>query len=198
MSETRINTEAEIHNLLARRWSPRAFDADQDVDEHTLLSCLEAARWTPSCFGDEPWRFIVCKRSDNEAAWLQLLNCLTPKNQLWANHAPVLILSCADSRFDHNDNANRWGQFDTGAATICLCLQATALGLVSHQMGGFDTESARKSFSIPERYTPMSVIAIGYQGDYTTLDENFQRGETSARSRKNMQDIVFRQSWRAT
>jgi nitroreductase len=195
MSEHRINTEAEIDDLLAKRWSPRAYDTDQAVDGSTLTACLEAARWAPSCFGDEPWRFLVCNRSNDEAAWQKLLNCLAPKNQQWASHAPVLILTCADSLFGQNGKPNRWGQYDMGAAAVSLCLQATALGLITHQMGGFDTESTREAFAIPERFTPMSIIAIGYKGDYTSLDEGFQGSEAADRSRKNMHDIVFRAAW---
>jgi len=198
MSEQRINTEAKIEKLLAHRWSPRAFDADRAVDESALTTCLEAARWAPSCFGDEPWRFLVCNRFNNEETWRKLLNCLAPKNQLWAGKAPVLILACADSQFSHNDNPNRWGQYDTGAAAISLCLQATALGLISHQMGGFDSDATAEAFSIPQRFVPMSVIALGYQGDVSTLDEGFQSGEAADRMRKKMQDIVFHDNWRST
>lgn len=195
MSETRANAQADIHDLIARRWSPRAFDAEKPVEHDKLLACLEAARWAPSCFGDEPWRFIVCDRFVDEASWQKLRDCLVPKNQLWADKAPVLLLSCAASKFHANGNPNRWGEYDTGAATVSLCLQATALGLASHQMGGFDVDKARATFNIPDEYTPMAAIALGYQADIDNLDEAFHDPELNERRRRPLGEIFFAGEW---
>ena len=197
MSHQRANAHTDIHDIIAKRWSPRAFDATRAVEHAKLTACLEAARWAPSCFGDEPWRFIVCDRSADAASWQRLHDCLTPKNQSWAGKAPVLLLSCAGSRFRAGGKPNRWAQYDTGAATMSLCLQATALGLASHQMGGFDAEKARATFAIPTEFTPMAVVALGYQTHVGELDEGFHALETGERSRRNMGEHFFAGAWDA-
>lgn len=195
MSEVRGNGSAEVHELISKRWSPRAFDGTRAVEREKLLSCLEAARWAPSCFGDEPWRYIVCDRFENESAWQALLACLSEKNQLWAKNAPVLMVSCADSEFRQNGNPNRWGQHDTGAASVSICLQATVLGLASHQMGGFDVDAVRRAFEVSERFMPMSVIAIGYAGNIQTLHEDFMSLETGERQRQPLSECFFAGKW---
>jgi len=195
MSETRANAATTIEPLIAHRWSPRSFDTNRPVEHHKLLACLEAARWAPSCFGDEPWRFIVCDKSTDPDGWQKLLDCLTPKNQLWAQHAPVLLLSCAGSAFRANGNPNRWAQYDTGAAAVSICLQATALGLASHQMGGFDVDKARAAFGIPDEFQPMAAMALGYQAGVDSLDEGFHALELGERKRQPLGGCFFAGDW---
>ena len=107
----------------------------------------------------------------------------------------MLLLACADSRFRSNDESNRWGQYDTGAASENLCLQAIALGLVAHQMGGFDIDKARATFGIPERFTPMAMIAVGYQTDADILDEDFKAIELAERQRRPLGELFFAGEW---
>ena len=162
MSEQRANPEATTHEMFQKRWSPRAFDMDKRVSKLDVLTCLEAARWAPSCFGEEPWRFVVCHKEGQEEAWQDMLSCLAPKNQEWAQFAPVLMMVCTKSTFSHNDAPNRWAEYDAGQATVSLCLQAESLGLVTHQMGGFDGGRVREKFTIPDDYIPMAALALGH------------------------------------
>jgi len=188
-------TEAPIHELIARRWSPRAIDPDRAVPHDHLLSLLEAARWAPSCFGDEPWHFLVCDREADRGAWDAALSCLTEKNQSWARRAPLLIVAVAAAAFHATGKPNRWGQYDTGAASENLCLQATALGLAVHQMGGFDVDRARRSFGIPEEYTPMAFIAVGFPGDPAVLQESLRERELAERERRPLAETCFAGRW---
>lgn len=176
-------TQVKINNLIQSRWSPRAFDRNKKVTDETITTLIEAARWSPSCFNEQPWRFIICVNSNNKAHWQQAFSCLVEKNQTWAKNAPVLILSIAMENFSHNNKPNRWAQYDTGAASISLCLQATALGLISHQMGGFDAQKAREVFKLPDECIPMAMIAVGYQAELTVLADDFKSLEESERSR---------------
>jgi len=194
MSHTRNNPQTDIHPMLANRWSPRAFDAAHMVEHDKLLACLEAARWAPSCFGDEPWRFIICNKADDVTGWEKLLACLAPKNQEWAKNAPVLMLTCAATMF-RSGKPNRWSEYDTGQAAISLCLQAEELGLVTHQMGGFDTDAARAAFNIPAEFTPMAAMALGYQGAADTLDEGFRDIEVAERRRQPIGECFFAGGW---
>lgn len=195
MSRERMNVQAPVHELIADRWSTRAFD-DRPVEKEKLSSCLEAARWAPSCYNDQPWRFLVTDRHRDVEAWQKLLDCLSPGNQVWACRAPVLILACSVGRFTHNEQPNRWAQYDTGQAMLALCLQATAVGLATHQMGGFDPARAREAFGIPTAFTPMSVTALGYPAGPEVLgDEDLRRREQAARQRKPMQEIAFVGAW---
>jgi len=194
MSQLQGNPDAQIHPIISGRWSPRAFDSNIPVESKKLQACLEAARWSSSCFGEEPWRFIVSERSQNPDGWQQMLATLAEKNQLWAQYAPVLVLACAANNFSQNGNPNRWSQYDTGQAMISFSLQAVSEGLITHPMGGFNPAVAAEKFNIPDDFTPMSVTALGYQGKTESLDKGSQAAESSERNRKPISEITFT-SW---
>ena len=195
MSDKYATAAAEIHELIAKRWSPRSFDPDKPVTPKQIIALLEAARWAPSCFNDQPWRFIVCDKNTDPESWQKAFALLVEKNQLWAKNAPVLLLSVATSHFAHNGDPSRWGMFDTGAACMALCVQAVALGLAANQMGGYDAVKAKTVFGIPDDCNPMSMIAIGYQAEAARLYDAFKAAETAPRSRAPLEGQCFSGYW---
>ena len=195
MQQKHAATSVPIHELLARRWSPRAIDAAKPVVRAQLIALLESARWAPSCFNDQPWRYLVWDRFRDATAWQRAFQCLTPGNQGWVINAPVLLLATAGSAFGHSAKPNRWGQYDTGAASENLCLQAAALGLVAHQMGGFDVDAIRTAFAIPEAYTCLAMIAVGHPGSIEVLNEEKQQSERAPRTRRALGESFFEAAW---
>lgn len=195
MQQKTAVTSVDIHELIANRWSPRALDPNKPVSHDDLLALLEAARWASSCFNDQPWRFIVCDKNSDLESWATALDTLAEKNRLWAKNAPVLILAVAMANFTHNGSPNRWAIYDTGAASANLSLQAQALGLVLHQMGGFDADKARTVFELPTDSTPMAMLAVGYQAEADILDEVFQAAETAERSRASLAERFYAGKW---
>lgn len=186
---------APIHPLIAQRWSPRAFIAERAVPPATLKSLLEAGRWAPSCFGAEPWRFVVCDRHRDETAWQNVFAALTPGNQAWTEAVPVFVLICADTRFTQNDSDNRWGAYDSGAAAMAIAIQAVAEGLATHSMGGFDIAKLRASFNIPDRFVPMAVMAVGYQASAERLSGDIAKRELAPRTRRPFNETYFLGQW---
>jgi nitroreductase len=196
MNESKkATTQVQIHELLATRWSPRAFDAARPVEREKIIALIEAARWAPSCFGDEPWRYLIGDRTGDPASWEKAFDCLGDSNKAWAKNAPVLILSCAGSVFRHNGKPNRHSQHDTGAASMALVLQAVALGMAAHQMAGFDAIKARELFAIPAEYSPMAMIAVGYQADPDILEGERREKEKAARFRQPIGANFFAGTW---
>lgn len=195
MEQRRATTSVPIHDLLARRWSPRAFDANRPVAREHLVALMEAGRWAPSCNGDEPWRYLVWDRSRDPEGWQKAFDCLTDSNKKWVKNVPVLMLSCAGSVFAHSGKPNRWTQHDTGAASVSMALEAVALGLALHQMGGYDVEKVRAAFAIPPEYTPMAMIAIGYQAEPDILDDETKAKELRPRARKPLAERFFEGGW---
>jgi nitroreductase len=195
MFEKNASSRYPINELARKRWSGRAYDPDRTLTGQQIITLLEAARWAPSCFGDEPWRYIVCNRDTRPGAWQKALESLTEANQDWAKLAPVIILGFAGSVLSRNGKPNRWGQYDTGAATMSLCLQATAMDLMVHQMGGFDVDKVRSSFTVPEEFTPMVVLTVGYQLPMERIPEQLQERETAARVRRPLEQTFFDGSW---
>jgi len=195
MIEKNAITQTPINELLASRWSGRSYDSTRDIDDKKIIALLEAARWAPSCYGDQPWRFIVCNRATNNQAWEDAFSCLAEGNQSWAKDAPLLILASAGSVMTRNGNPNRWGQYDTGAASMSLCLQATSMGMMVHQMGGFNAEKARKIFLVPEQYTPMAMMAVGYQLPLERIPDELKERELTERSRRSLAEIFFDGAW---
>ena len=181
-------TEAGVDESIRRRWSPRAF-ADKEVSSDTLKAIFEAARWAASSSNEQPWRFLVGRRGDE--TYEKIFNSLVEFNQSWAKSAPVLMLSVAKKTFTAKGNPNRTALHDTGAATANLTLQATASGLHTHSMAGFDSDQVRASFAIPSDYEIGAVTAIGYFGDPATLPEHLLKIEVAPRQRKALEEIVF-------
>jgi nitroreductase len=179
---------AGVEHLIRRRWSPRAF-ADKEVSADDLKKLFEAARWAASSFNEQPWRFLVGRRGDE--TYKKIFGALVEFNQSWAKSAPVLVLSAAKKTFSASGQPNRYGLHDTGAATTLLSLQATANGLHTHSMAGFDAEQARASFAIPSDYDIGAVTALGYFGDPESLPDQMQKTEVAPRQRKPLEEFVF-------
>lgn len=195
MFEKNASTRYPINEVLRKRWSGRAYDPQRRLSSQQIMTMLEAARWAPSCFGDEPWRYIICNRDTNRAAWQMALDTLVASNQDWAQSAPVLILAFANSIMSRNGKPNRWGQYDTGAASMSLSLQATAMGLMAHQMGGFDADKVRTLFNIPDAFMPMAVLTVGYQLPVDRIPEQMKERETAARVRRPLEQTFFDGNW---
>lgn len=195
MFEKRATTQVPVEEIIALRWSGRAYDPERPVEREKLTALLEAARWAPSCFGDEPWRYLIWDRIADPGNWRRAFDCLTEGNRSWAGAAPILMLSVADSVFEKNGNPNRWGPHDTGAASLSLSLQATALGLMVHQMGGFDADRIRAEFAIPARYTGMAAITVGYQLPESAIPDEQREREYAPRSRRPMGESFFLGTW---
>ena len=193
--DRKAQTRVPIDDLLASRWSPRAFDANRPVSREQLAALLEAARWAPSCNGDEPWRYLVWDRARDPEGFAEAFDCLSENNRKWVQHVPVLMLSCAGSIFAHSGKPNRFGPHDTGMADLSIALQAVTLGLVAHQMGGYDAQKARAAFGIPDEYTPQAMIAVGYQASPDVLDPETKEKELKARSRKPLDTHFFEGGW---
>jgi len=189
-------TSVPIHDLMARRWSPRAYDGSKPVSREQLRTLLEAGRWAPSCNGDEPWRYLIWDRKGDPEGFQKAFDCLSENNKKWVKNVPLLMLSCAGSNFEATGKPNRYTQHDTGAATVCMALQAAALGLVIHQMGGYDAAKARAAFSIPDEYTPMAMVAVGYQAaSPDILDDETKAKELRPRRRKPLAERFFEGGW---
>ena len=182
-----------VHELISSRWSPVAFSA-RSVEPDKIRTLLEAARWAPSSFNEQPWRFIVILR-DSKAEFEQLLNCLVPGNLEWAQNAPLLMLSIAKLRFTRDGKPNRHAFHDVGLAVGNLILQATALGLSVHQMAGFDVERARQILGVPDGYEPIGAIAVGYAATAEMLPERLRKRQQSPRTRKSLDEITFDGRW---
>lgn len=182
-----------VEDLIARRWSPRAFE-ERAVEPEKLKTLFEAARWAPSSNNEQPWRFLAATR-ENQSDYDRLLNCLSERNLKWAFRAPVLMLSVASLFFEDDGKPNRHALHDTGMAVENLVLQATALGLQAHQMAGYDVEKARRDCQIPSGFEPVAMIAVGYPGDPAILPDDLHQRELKPRERKPIVDFVFTTSW---
>jgi len=191
--EKPTDNQYPIHDLLRRRWSPRAFD-DRLVEREKLQSLFEAARWAPSSNNEQPWRFLAATK-ENKAEYDRLFDCLVEGNQKWAHRAPVLLLSVAKLQFE-DGSPNRHAFHDTGMAVENLVLQATALGLVAHQMAGFLIDRVRADCQIPEGYEPVAMIAIGYPGDSSLLSDRLRAREIQPRVREPVTEFVYSTIWK--
>ena len=194
--EKPAETQYPIHDLLRRRWSPRAF-SDRRVDPAVMRSLLEDARWAPSSYNEQPWSFIVATR-DDPVEFGRLLSCLVEGNIQWAQHAPVLMVSVARLYFEDDGKPNRHAFHDVGLAVANLIVQATALGLVVHQMAGIFPDKIRELYGIPEGYEAVAGIALGYPGDPQSLPEGLRKRELAPRERKPLTEFVFSGSWGQT
>ena len=193
MMDKPIPTEIALHDILRHRWSRRSF-SKQHVEREKLERVLEAARWSPSAFNAQPWRFLVATKDDPQE-YEKLLSVLLEGNVVWAQHAPVLLLAVARLNAERDNQPNIWAQYDTGQAAAYLTFQAEAEGLAMHQMAGFSADKAREVYDIPEDYQPIAAIALGYPGEHAALPENIRTRDESPRVRKPLSEIVFSGQW---
>ena len=182
-----------IHEMMKRRWSPRAFEP-RPMPRADILTLLEAARWAASSFNQQPWHFLVATRDDADR-FAQLLDCLVPGNQVWARNASLLILTVTKRTFDHNDSPNSCCVHDIGLAACQLVLQATELGYATHQMAGIEPDKIREVYGVPEGYDPVTGIAVGYAGDPDSLPDDLREMELEARTRRPFNAFVFADRW---
>lgn len=175
-----------IHSLLRERRSPRAF-LPEALEPGVVDALLEAARWAPSCFNEQPWRLVVAEQGT--PAFDAFVGALMAGNQGWAKHAGALIAVASCPTFAHNGKPNRWAAYDTGAAVMALSLQAVEEGLVTHQMGGFDADALAAVVALPEGFELHSVVAVGRQGPAALLPDALAEREVAPRVRRS--DVGF-------
>ncbi len=182
-----------VHDIIAERHSPRCFAA-RAIDATTLASLFEAARWAPSSFNEQPWRFVIAPRGDKES-FDRILDLLTPGNQGWAQTAAVLGVSTAKKTFTRNGKPNRHALHDVGLASALMAAQATAHGIGMHMMAGFDRERAQAELAIPEDFEPVAAFALGYPEEAENMPDSERERLEKPRQRKPLQDLLFLGSW---
>ena len=179
--------EYAVHDLIVGRWSPRAMTPD-DIEHDKLMSLFEAARWAPSSYNNQPWRFVYAKRGT--PAFDAFLNLLVDFNKQWAQHAGALVVVISKNDFEKIEKPSRTHAFDTGAAWQNIALQGHALGLVVHGMEGFSYANAKELLQIPEGYTVQAMFAVGKPGKKENLPEELQEREEKS-DRKKVKEFVF-------
>ncbi len=180
----------ELIAPIANRISELAFDP-KEIKDQIVDTLLEAARWAPSAFNEQPWRFFYAARNNPES-FNSILKLLAPGNKEWAQNASLIIITVAKTVLTHNGKMNTYAEHDTGMATANLMIQAEAMGLTSHPMGGFDKVEAAKLLKLDEEYKPIAAIAIGYKGVRTLLSESNQTRINKPRARKTLNEISKR------
>jgi nitroreductase len=180
--------------VITERWSPYAFEP-RPIEREKLLSCLEAARWAPSSYNEQPWTLILAERTDADG-FAKLVSCLVDANQSWAKNAGALLVTVVAKLFTKNGKPNRAAEHDVGLAAGNLVLQAAALGLQGHQMIGIEPAKVRATYHVPENHEPLTAIALGYPAAVppTTTDTVAQR-DLTRRLRKPLSEIVISGAW---
>jgi len=185
--------EFPVVELIEKRRSLRAYSSEP-IDQESIDSLFEAARWAPSSVNEQPWVYMYATKDRGEL-WSKLLNTLVEGNRIWADQAPLLVLSMVRKNFIRNDRPNGSAKYDLGAANALLSLQATQLGLNVHQMGGFDKQQAIDSLQIPDTHEPVVMLAIGYPGQPELLSENLKSRELAPRERYTQEFFVMNKSF---
>lgn len=185
-------TTISLNPLIANRRSPRAFDPTP-VEEDQMYRLFDAARRAASSFNIQPWRFIYAHKETDDH-FQALLDSLMEPNQIWAEHAPVLMVTLA-GKYNNNGDPNAHAWHDVGLSMGNLTLQAMTEGLFIHQMGGFYPEKVRENFAISDDYDPVAVVAIGYPGNPDYLPENLKKAEENPTPRLKVEEVVSRGKW---
>lgn len=183
---------ARLRDVVDARWSPRAF-GPEPVSAVLLAELFYAVQWAPSCYNDQPWAFVVTQRGS--AAHAALLATLAASNQAWAATSPLLILVLARKQFRHNQAAHRHAWYDVGQAIGGLLLTATELGLVAHQMAGFDAPAAARCLNVPDTCDAICVMALGYLGEPSRLPPGTAEKNPAERTRLPASEFVYREGF---
>ncbi len=180
-----------ILEIIQERWSPYAFSS-APVEEFKIKAMFEAASLAPSCNNEQPWMFVYA--TQDEKVFNDYVGFLVEGNKIWASHAYALAISMARTKFTFSGKHNRFAFHDTGMAVTNLLLQATALDVYVHQMGGYSVEKVREYFKLGEDIEPIAMIAIGYLGDGSSLPPEILKRDENRRPRKSISEFVFKNS----
>lgn len=186
MPETR-NSNYDIHPNILNRWSPRSFNGEE-ISDKDLFTLFEAARWAPSSFNSQPWRFIFAKKNTKD--WNRLFDLLVDFNKQWCTNASVLVVIISGKNFEHNGKPSPTHQFDTGSAWENLAIQATFQGLATHAMAGFDHDKAKKDLAVPDDFEVVAMVAIGKRGPKERLSAELKQREVPS-TRKPLDAIIM-------
>jgi nitroreductase len=181
-------TKFEINPIILNRWSPRAF-SEKVISQDNINSIFEAASWAASAMNDQPWRYVVAIK-ENEVGFQKLVDCLTPANAVWAKNAALLLISGVTMHYASNQKPNASALHDLGLANQNLILQAQSFDIYTHIMGGFDKDKAAGFFDADKNIVPVCMMALGYLGDPSSLDETLQQRENSPRSRRELSEFL--------
>lgn len=179
-----------LQRLFATRTSQRAL-ATRPVGNADLEAVLEAARWAPSYGNMQPWRFVVVA----EQPALDAVRAALTRGNAWAARAPALIVGAANPEDAKVVDGKPYYLFDLGLATQNLILQALALGLVAHPIGGWDEQQVKEALGIPENVRVVVIIVLGHPGRVEDMDERTREKEQRPRTRKPLSETVFRERW---
>lgn len=179
-------TQFPIESIFVQRWSPRAMSGEPLTDQE-IGSLFEAARWAPSTYNEQEWRFLYAKKSG--AHFPTFFGLLMEANQVWCKNAAVLVVVVSKKTFTMNGKPNPVHSFDAGAAFENLALQGAAMGLVVHGMAGFDYEKARMALRVPDDFKVEAIIAFGRPGDPDQLPAELKSRETPT-DRKAVHEIA--------
>ena len=185
--DVKRNPNHAIEDLLLSRWSPRAMSGEA-LSQKELMTLFEAARWAPSSYNSQPWRFVYAEKDSEH--WSTFFNFLVEFNQSWCKNAAALIVIISKKTFDFNGEFSRTHSFDTGASWENLALQGHAMGLVVHGMSGFDYDAVRTHFNLSDEYAVEAMVAVGKPGDVKRLPEALQEKEEES-DRRPIDEIVF-------
>ncbi|NIJ15703.1 nitroreductase family protein [Sphingobium vermicomposti] len=185
---TNRQTDTALNPLFLHRWSPRAFDGSV-MSAEDLRTIFDAARWAPSSFNYQPWRFLYATR-DDAANWSRFVDLLMPFNALWAKEASVLVFIVSETTMGAPDKPSHSHSFDTGAAWAGMALQAHLLGYHTHGMAGIEMDKTRTELGVPDGFRIEAAIAIGRMGDPAALPEKLQEREVPS-GRKSLDEIAY-------
>jgi nitroreductase len=179
-----------ILEIIKERWSPYCFSSNS-IEEFRLKAMFEAAGHAPSSRNEQPWVFVYTTRND-EKEFEYYLDFLDDSNRIWAKNAYALVVTMARTKYAHNGKRNRYALYDTGMAVANLLLQAAAFDIFAHQMGGFSADKVAAHFGLNDDLVPITVMALGYLGDGSSLPEEVSRQDEVRRPRKQIFEIAFR------
>lgn len=183
------NSETAIISAIKNRWSARSF-SEQAIDKNDLLTIIEAGTWAFSAMNEQPWQVIAAHKGTK--TYDKILSTLMPGNTPWAQHAAAFILSIARATLSKDGiTANGTAEHDLGSFNATMAIQASAMGIITHPMGGFDRAKAKEIFNLTDTQKPMAVIALGYLDSAEKLPEPYKTRELSPRVRKPINEIIL-------
>jgi nitroreductase len=188
INDRTAQTDAPVLDIVSERWSPRIYDGHSPVNEDALRSALEAARWAPSAYNRQPWRFLVTRRGSS--AHETVLNSLIGFNQGWAKDAGALVVVLTETVGEDGSPLPE-ARYDAGQAAAYFTIQAHANELLVHQMSGFDPAVVSQAFSLDETLVPLTVIAVGVLGDAGDADDAVLARENAPRTRRPLSESVL-------
>lgn len=178
----------DVKQAIHTRRAYRSLEPVEITDE-LIGDLAESAQLTPSCFNNQPWRFVFA----HDPEVLKKLHGAMSRGNEWVQAASMIIAVFSREDLDCRVRGRDYYLFDTGMATAFIMLRATELGLVAHPIAGYREDQVKEILGIPEDVKVITLVIVGRHSETIgpLLSEKQVESEKERPGRLSLEEFAY-------